>query len=105
MVKELDWSTLEVRRELDRLCGMHKAVNQVRGWEEITSKIEYSNRIGRGDHAKKMCVKQVKTDVGKYSFINRTVKSWNALNEDVALIKDAKKFRKGAEKWLAIRSK
>ena len=103
MVRSLGWPPLEERRELDRLCGMHKIVNQTRGWEELSEKIQLNTRVGRGDHVKKLTINQVNTDVGKYSFLNRTVKSWNALEEEVALTKGARQFRTRAEKWLATR--
>ena len=100
MVKGLGWTSLEERRELDRLCGMYKIVNHHKGWEEMSGRILRNERLGRGDHTKKLCVDQVRTDVGKYSFLNRTVKDWNSLDENVVLAKGSKQFRKGAEKWL-----
>ena len=103
MVRSLGWLPLKERRKLDRLCGMHKIVNQTRGWEELSEKIQLNTRVGRGDHVKKLTINQVNTDVGKYSFLNRTVKSWNALEEEVALTKGARQFRTRAEKWLATR--
>ena len=35
--------------------------------------------MSRGDHNWKIRTKKQRTDVGKYSFVNRTVKSWNQL--------------------------
>jgi len=35
--------------------------------------------VSRDDHSQKIRTRKQRTDVGKYSFINRTIKSWNQL--------------------------
>jgi hypothetical protein len=35
--------------------------------------------LRKGDHNRKIRTRKLRTDVGKYSFVNRTIKSWNQL--------------------------
>jgi hypothetical protein len=35
--------------------------------------------LSRDDHGRKIRGRKQKTDVGKYSFVNRTIKDWNRL--------------------------
>ena len=35
--------------------------------------------LGRGDHNQKIRTRKQRTDVGKYSFVNRTITNWNQL--------------------------
>jgi len=35
--------------------------------------------LGRGDHNWKIRTRKQKTDVGKYSFVNRIIRNWNQL--------------------------
>ena len=35
--------------------------------------------LGRGDHNRKIRSRNQRTDVGKYSFVNRTIRNWNQL--------------------------
>jgi len=35
--------------------------------------------LSRDDHNRKIRTRKQRTDVGKYSFVNRTIKSWNQL--------------------------
>jgi hypothetical protein len=36
--------------------------------------------LGRGDHGKKIRSRKQRTDIGKYSFVNRTTPLWNNLS-------------------------
>ena len=86
MMSELEWTTLQHRRQVSRLCNLYRAVSDNQGWEEVKSKI----RGVRGSSRRKghkweleVASKQSKTVVGQNSFLNRTVQEWNALKEDV----------------------
>jgi hypothetical protein len=35
--------------------------------------------LGRDDHDRKIGSRKQRTDIGKYSFVNRTIKLWNDL--------------------------
>jgi hypothetical protein len=38
--------------------------------------------MGYKDHARKIRSRKQKTDIGKYSFVNRTIQLWNQLPAD-----------------------
>jgi hypothetical protein len=38
--------------------------------------------LSRGDHGKKIRSRKQRTDIGKYSSVNRTIQLWNRLPED-----------------------
>ena len=81
MVNELGWNTLEERRKVDRLCNFKRVMEGVGGWAELHKKIDLENgKVNslRG-HKKKVKVSRARTDVGKFSFLNRTSRDWNGL--------------------------
>jgi hypothetical protein len=39
--------------------------------------------LSRGDHGKKIRSRKQRTNIGKYSFVNRTIQLWNQLPADV----------------------
>jgi hypothetical protein len=53
--------------------------------------------LSRDDHSKKIRSRKQRTDVGKYSFVNRTVKDWKSLPAGVPTSFPCKlnTFRKG----------
>lgn len=81
LTNDLGWDALELRRKRDRLCKLFKASRDFPGWGEITSFLQRGIYKGRGDHDWKFKRDIIKTDVGKFSFINRTVSEWNLLPE------------------------
>jgi hypothetical protein len=44
----------------------------------------YPCHLSRVDHNRKIRSRKQKTDIGKYSFVNRTIQLWNKLPEDVS---------------------
>jgi hypothetical protein len=50
-------------------------------WKEIRDLLQAPCYMSRGDHSRKIRASKVKTDVGKFSFINRTIADWNRLPE------------------------
>jgi hypothetical protein len=38
----------------------------------------------QGDHGKKIRSRKQRTDIGKYSFVNRTIQLWGQLPEDAS---------------------
>ena len=39
--------------------------------------------LSRGDNNRKIWARRQRTDVGKYSFVNKTIADWNQLPEEV----------------------
>jgi hypothetical protein len=56
--------------------------------------------VSRVDHDKKIRSRKQKTDIGKYSFVNRTIKLWNQLPADAfgTLSCKSSNFRKRVRK-------
>jgi Reverse transcriptase (RNA-dependent DNA polymerase)/Endonuclease-reverse transcriptase len=82
MIKELGWQTMEERRKVDRLCNFFRAMEGEGGWGELYRTIERSESRyeGRRNHGRKVTLNGARSDVGKFSFLNRTGRDWNGLN-------------------------
>ena len=65
---------MKSRRKLTRLGGIFKARNDEEGWGELRARLHAPNYVGRGDHHLKIKERDQKTDIGKYSFINRGIR-------------------------------
>ena len=85
MLDELGWESLSSRRRTFRLAGVYNAWNCKDGWEELRARFHTPNYRGRGDHSLKIKEREQKTDVAKYSFINRGIREWNALPGEVLI--------------------
>jgi hypothetical protein len=78
-INESGWETLAQRRMITRICALLKANTGGRAWKEIGNRLFEPCYLNRGDHNLKIRTRKQRTDVGKYSFVNRTIKSWNHL--------------------------
>jgi hypothetical protein len=47
-------------------------------WRQVANAL-----LSRVDHAQKLRDRKQRTDIGKYSFVNRTIKIWNKLPAEV----------------------
>ena len=63
-------------RDIEKL---QKAYTGGRAWKAIGDRLIKPCYLGRGDHNRKIRTRQQRRDVGKYSFVNRTVTNWNQL--------------------------
>jgi hypothetical protein len=68
--------------------------------DDIGDRSERSCYLSRVDHNRKIRSRKQKTDIGKYSFVNRTIQVWNQLPADVLGTLSCKpsKFRKRIRK-------
>jgi len=74
-----DWETLAQRRTIARFYALFKAYSGERAWKAIRDKLRRPYYLSRADHVRKMKDRKQRTDVWKYSFVNRTIKKWNRL--------------------------
>ena len=51
-------------------------------WINIRDRLQAPSYLSRVDHKWKIEARQQRTDVGKYSFVNRTIVDWNQLSEE-----------------------
>jgi hypothetical protein len=64
-----------------RLCALYKAYNGERAWKDIGNRLQAPYYRSRADHFWKIRAKMTRTDIGKFSFVNRTTAEWNQLPE------------------------
>jgi hypothetical protein len=76
---EAGWETLAQRRRIARICALFKAYTGTRAWKAIDDRLLKPCYLSRVDHNRKIRTRKQRTDVGKYSLVNRTIKSWNQL--------------------------
>jgi hypothetical protein len=63
------------------MCALFKAYTGERAWKAIRDRLQAPSYLSRVDHNWKIRVRKQRTDVGKYSFVNRTITDWNQLTE------------------------
>jgi hypothetical protein len=73
------WESLTQRRQLARIRALFKAYTGERAWKTIGDRLQRPCYLSRGDHDKKIRSRKQRTDIGKYSFVNRTIQLWNHL--------------------------
>ena len=79
-----NWETLASRRKLSRICALFKAYSGERAWKPIGDRLERPHYLSRVDHERKIRSRRQRTDIGKYSFVNRTIQHWNQLPAEVS---------------------
>jgi hypothetical protein len=67
----------------DKLERIFKAYTGGWAWKRIRDRLLKPCYLGRDDHSRKIRNRKQRTDVGKYPFVNRTIKSWNQLPPSV----------------------
>jgi len=75
--------TLASRRTLSHICAFFKACSGERAWKAIGDRLQRQHYLSRVDHERKIRSRRQRTDVGKYSFVNRTIQHWNQLPAEV----------------------
>jgi len=78
-----NWETLASRRKLSRICALFKAYSGERTWKPIGDRLQRSHYLSRVNHERKIRTRRQRTDIGKYSFVNRTIQHWNQLPAEV----------------------
>jgi hypothetical protein len=70
---ESNWEKPSQRRMISRVCVLFKAYSGERAWKAIGNRLQWPNYLSRVDHERKIRNRKQRTDIGKYSFINRTI--------------------------------
>jgi len=78
-ITESDWETVAQRRLIARICAFFKAFAGRLAWKAIRNRLLKPCYLSMDDHNRKIISRKQRRDVGKYSFVNRTIKSWNQL--------------------------
>ena len=78
-INESGWETLAQRRLIARICALFKACTGRLAWKAIGDRLLKPCYLSRDGHNRKIRAREQRTDVGKYSVVNRTIKSCNQL--------------------------
>ena len=70
-------------RKIARVCALHKAYTSERAWKEVGDRLQVPSYLSRVDHKWKIRARRQRTDVRKFSFVDRTIADWNRLPEEV----------------------
>jgi hypothetical protein len=68
-----NWETFASRRKLSRICAVFKAYSGKRAWKAIGDRLQRPHYLSRVDHERKIRSRRQRTDIGKYSFMIRTI--------------------------------
>jgi len=52
-------------------------------WKDIGDRLKRPHYLSRVDHGRKIRSRRQRTDIGKYSFVNRTIQDWNQIPAEV----------------------
>jgi hypothetical protein len=74
---KMGWETWPQRRTIARICPLFKAYTGGLAWKAIGDRLLKPCYLSREDHNKKIRTRKQRANVGKYSFVNRTIKNWN----------------------------
>jgi hypothetical protein len=81
--RESNWKTLSQRRKLSRVCALFKAYSGERAWKFLGERLQRPKYLSRIDHDWKTRNRRQRTDIWKYSFVNRTIRHWNRLSAEI----------------------
>ena len=92
MIKQLEWPSLQTRREHSRLAFFYKIHNKLVDFN-VTGHITPVTRPTRTVHSHGYHVPQSRTEQHRQSYFPRTVRTWNSLPQDVVIAPSADAFR------------
>jgi len=78
-----DWETLAQCRKIAHMCALYKAHTGERAWKARGDRLQAPSYLSRVNHYWKIGARKQRTDIGKYSFVYRTITDWNKLPEGV----------------------
>ena len=67
-----EWESLAQRRKIARVCALNKAYTGERAWNAAGVRLQGPSYLSRVDHCWKIRARKQRTDIGKYSFWNRS---------------------------------
>ena len=73
------WESLAQRRKISGICAHFEAYSGERAWKAIGDRLQGPCYLSRDDHNRTIRTRKQRTDIGKYSFVNRTIKLWKQL--------------------------
>jgi hypothetical protein len=91
---------LETVQRETLICALFKAYTGEQAWKAMGDRLQRPCYLNRVDHDRKIRSRKQRTDIGKYSFVNRTIQFWNQLPADAlgTLSHKSSNFRKRVRK-------
>jgi len=77
--KSPNWENLASRWKLPRICALFKAYFGEATCKPILDRLQLPHYLWRVDFEWKISSRRQSADIGKYSFVNRTIEHWNQL--------------------------
>jgi len=78
-----NWETLASRRKLSRIRTFFKAYSGERAWKAVGGRLQRPHYLSKVDHERKIRSRRQRTDLEKYSLVNRTIQHWDQLPAEV----------------------
>jgi hypothetical protein len=75
--------TLSQRRKISCICALFNTYSGERAWKAIGDRLQRPNYLSRINHERKIKNKSQRTNIGKYSFVNRIIRLWNRLTAEI----------------------
>jgi hypothetical protein len=79
-MKDSDRETLAQQRTKACLCALFKAYSGEWAWKATCDRLQWPAYLSGVDHVQKIRNRKQRRDIGKYSFVKRTIKNWNQLS-------------------------
>jgi len=73
------WEILVERRTITCFYALFKAYSWERVWKAISDRVRRPYYLSRVDLVRKIRDRKQRTGIGKYSFVNRTIRNWKQL--------------------------
>jgi hypothetical protein len=83
---------------------LYKTYNGEMAWNDIGNRLQAPYYRSRVDHCQKIRSRKIRTDVGKFSFVNWTIADWNRLPEEAigtSLVKTHIYSERGLRKYIS----
>ena len=102
-----EWESLAQGRKIARSCALYKTYSGERSWKAIRDRLQAPSYLSSVDCNWKIRTRKQRTDVAKYSFVNRTITDWKQLTGGGigALAGNKCSFRKRVRKVITSEAK
>jgi hypothetical protein len=89
---------------ISRIYTVFKTYSGERAWKAIDDRLRGPNYLSRVDHERKIRNRRQRMDIGKYSFVNITIRLWNRLPAEILRTVPSKTnpFRKRVRKVINV---
>jgi hypothetical protein len=73
VLHNLNWETFTQSRRIACIYALFKVYTGKQAWKATCDRLQKTCYLSMVDHDKKIRSRKQKTDIGKYSFLNRTI--------------------------------